>query len=418
MPIQPLSRKQLRAFQQSNARLNIFEGPVRAGKSFSSLLRWIEFCRSGPKGPLILVGRTDKTIKRNMILPLQDLLGGSVVYHQHKGEVTLWDRVMYVVGANDDRAEAKIRGSEFAGALVDEVTLIPENFIKMLLSRLSVDGAQFFGTTNPDSPFHWLKRDFIDRQKDLNLSVHSFSINDNPSLSEQYKSDLRKEYQGLWYQRYIEGKWVLAEGAVYDFFDESRHVIDYPPGTADYYIVGVDYGTTNPCVFTLIGYSGATYPNMWLEKEYYYDSKAKQRQKTDYEYAEDLIKFIAGYNVKAIYIDPSAASFKLELRRSGVSGIRDGVNEVLDGIRYQSQLLSAGTYKICRCCTNVIKEYSTYLWDEKASQHGIDKPTKTNDHTMDAQRYALFTHFFNKTPKGMSEEEANSMQKSYGRKYY
>ena len=409
---------QLIAFQQSNARLNIFEGPVRAGKSFSSLLRWIEFCRSGPKGPLILVGRTDKTIKRNIILPLQDLLGDSIVYHQHKGEVMLWDRIMYVVGANDDRAEAKIRGSEFAGALVDEVTLIPENFIKMLLSRLSVDGAQFFGTTNPDSPFHWLKRDFIDRQSELNIEVFSFNINDNPSLSEKYKSDLRNEYQGLWYQRYIEGRWVLAEGAVYDFFDESRHVIEHPPGTADYYIVGVDYGTTNPCVFSMIGYSGATYPNMWLDKEYYYDSKAKQRQKTDYEYANDLVEFIKGYNVKALYIDPSAASFKLELRRSGVANIRDAKNEVLDGIRYQSQLISAGTYKICRCCTNSIKEYSTYLWDEKSSNHGIDKPMKVNDHCCDAQRYALFTHFYAKTTNGMTEEEAMSMQKVYGKKCY
>lgn len=119
-----------------------------------------------------------------MIIPLQDLLGSAVTYSQHNGEVMLWDRIMYVVGANDDRAEAKIRGSEFAGALVDEVTLIPENFIKMLLSRLSVNGAQFFGTTNPDSPFHWLKRDFIDRKDELNISIHSFNIDDNPSLSE------------------------------------------------------------------------------------------------------------------------------------------------------------------------------------------------------------------------------------------
>ncbi len=150
MGLHNLSDKQVESFADSTARLNIFEGPVRAGKSFIALLRWLEFCRNGPKGPLIICGRTDKTIKRNIITPLQDLVGKSVQYSSGKGEVRMYDRLMYVVGANDDRAEAKIRGSEFAGALIDEVSLLPENFFKMLLSRLSIDGAQLFASTNPD----------------------------------------------------------------------------------------------------------------------------------------------------------------------------------------------------------------------------------------------------------------------------
>src|SRR5690606_8882998 len=124
-------------------------------------------------------------------------------------------------GANDDRAEAKIRGSEFAGCLLDELTLLPENFVKMLLSRLSVPGAKFFASTNPDSPFHWAKTDFIDREAELTCKVFSFHIDDNPALDEDYKRELKREYQGLWYKRYIEGLWVMAEGAVYDFFEEE-----------------------------------------------------------------------------------------------------------------------------------------------------------------------------------------------------
>jgi PBSX family phage terminase large subunit len=418
MPIQPISQKQSKAFKDSNARINIFEGPVRAGKSFVSLIRWIDFCLHGPKGPLILVGRNEKTIKRNIINPLQNLVGSALTYSEYKGEVYLWDRVMHVVGANDDRAEGKIRGSEFAGALVDEVVLIPENFIKMLLSRLSIPDAKFFGTTNPDSPFHWLKREFMDRQDVLDMKVFTFSIDDNPSLSEKYKADLRKEYQGLWYQRYIEGKWVLAEGAVYDFFDPKIHVIPQPPGVADYYVVGVDYGTTNPCAFSMVGYSGSTYPNMWMEKEYYYNSVAKQRQQTDIEYTKDLVDFIRGYNVKYIYIDPSAASFKLELRRAGINNIRDANNDVLNGIRYVSQLMSGGTLKIGSMCTQTIKEFSTYLWDPKASQRGVDAVLKENDHVLDSLRYCTYTHFFGKNQSSMTEEDANSMQKAYGRKYY
>lgn len=417
MEIKQLSDKQLESFAESNARINIFEGPVRAGKSFIALLRWIEHCRSGPEGPLVICGRTDKTIKRNIIMPLQEMIGNALQYSIGKGEVSLYNRTMYVIGANDDRAEAKIRGSEFAGALIDELTLLPENFCKMLLSRLSIKDAKLFASTNPDSPYHWVKKDLIDRRNELNCKVFSYSLNDNPFLDEQYKVDLKKEYQGIWYQRYINGEWVMAEGAIYDFFDSIDHVIKLPPGNATNYIVGVDYGTTNPCVFVLIGYNPSLYPNMWCEKEYYYDSKKELRQKSDFDYAQDMIKFIDGIGVEAIYIDPSAASFKAELRRNGVTNIRDAVNDVVPGIRYQAQLLSGGTYKICANCTEVIKEYSTYVWDDKATSQGIDKPLKINDHAKDAERYALYSHFFKRKGFGMSEEDAQSLEDAYYVRY-
>lgn len=416
--ITTLSDKQIEAFQESDARINIFEGPVRAGKSFISIVRWIEFCRSGPEGPLIICGRTDKTIKRNIINPLQDLVGSAVRYSIGKGELYMYNRIMYVIGANDERAEAKIRGSEFAGAIIDELTLLPENFCKMLLSRLSISGASLFASTNPDSPFHWVKKDFIDRKHELNCKVFSFSIDDNPALSSEYKKELKREYQGLWYKRYIDGLWVMAEGAVYDFFDDSIHVIEYSRYNANSYIIGVDYGTTNPCVFVLIGYNSSAYPNMWLEKEYYYDSKLHNRQKSDYEYCKDLINFMDGIDVSAIYVDPSAASFKQELRRNGIKNIRDAENDVLSGIRFQGQLLMNGTYKICSNCTETIKEYRNYLWDSKASLRGEDKPIKAFDHSMDAQRYALFTHFFNKNLRPeFTQEDAEYLERLYIKKY-
>lgn len=415
--VHQLSDKQLDSYQNSTARINIFEGPVRAGKSFIALLRWLEFCRSGPPGALIICGRTDKTIKRNIINPLQAMVGSAVQYSIGKGEVQLYNRLMYVVGANDERAAAKIQGSEFAGALIDELSLMPESFVKMLLSRLSIKGAKLFGSTNPDSPYHWLKTDFIDRKEELDCKVFSYSIDDNPSLDEEYKKQLKREYQGLWYKRYIEGLWVVAEGAVYDFFDEKQHVIDFPPGPATKYYVGVDYGTQNPCVFVLIGYNPSMYPNIWCEKEYYYDARKTMRQKSDYEYAQDFIKFLDGITPDTIFIDPSAASFKVELRRSGLSNIRDAVNDVLPGIRFQGQLLSNGTYKICSQCTETIKEYSNYVWDEKASRSGDEKPVKKFDHCQDAQRYCLFTQFFGKSGSTMTESDAVKMERDYYFKY-
>lgn len=354
---------------------------------------------------MIILGKSETAIKRNIISPLSHLLGTRMQYFLGKRELHIGNRVIYIVGANDERAASKIQGSTFLGALVDEITILPESVWNMLLSRLSLPGARLFGTTNPDSPYHWLKTNFIDRESELNLRCWNFDFTDNPSLSKEYVDNLKKEFHGLWYQRYIEGKWVLAEGAVYDFFDPKEHVIESPPGLADYYICGIDYGTTNPCVFTLIGYSNKSFPNMWLEKEYYYNSQKAMRQKPDSEYSADLVKFITGYNVRSIYIDPSAVSLRVELKRLGITNVFEANNDVMNGIRHQTDLLANGTFKVCAGCKNSIAEFTTYVWDIKSAKRGKEQPLKANDHCMDSLRYALYTHFFDKSPHRMKPED-------------
>jgi PBSX family phage terminase large subunit len=388
-----LSVKQKDSFRHSDARINIWQGAVRSGKSYSALLRFLRFTIEGPPGTFIAVGKTNAALKRNFVDPLLELLGIDVRYYAGKQEVQLYRRTIVLLGANDERAEGKIRGNTYAGAYVDEGTLIPESFFVTLLARLSVPGAKLFLTTNPDSPFHWLKKNYIDREADLDLRTFQFTLEDNPSLTSQFKQSLKSEFRGLWYQRYIEGKWVLAEGVIYDFFDESLHCMDFSPTSSRYYVCGVDYGTTNPCAFTLVGYDPSNFPNIWVEDEYYWDSRELTRQKTDTEYAEDLRRFIAGRNVKSIIIDPSAASFKAELYKVGITNLVDANNEVLDGIRYVSKFLSNGTLKVCRKCQHLIKEFGTYSWDPKSVKLGEDKPLKQNDHALDSLRYTIFTHF-------------------------
>lgn len=388
-----LSDKQKEAYLNATARINIWEGAVRSGKSFSSLLKWLEYIQEAPRGNLIMIGRTATTVKRNIVDELCNLIGTDAKYYSGKGEINLWGRRIYLVGCSDERAEQKIRGATFAGAYVDEATLIPESFWTMLLSRISVSNAKIFATTNPDSPFHWLKKNYIDRAQELDLKYFKFLLDDNPSLSDEFKNSLKKEYRGLWYKRFIEGKWVQAEGSIYDFFDESMHTILYPPGQAKEYFVGIDYGTSNPTAFTLFGYNNDYYPNIWLEKEYYYDSAKHNRQKTDSEYAEDLKTFLQYYPVQAIYIDPSAVSFRLECQREGIRNIYEANNEVLDGIRFVSSLFINGSFKICKTCKNTLQEMQSYVWDAKSKDLGIDKPSKKNDHCLDSVRYALFTKF-------------------------
>ena len=400
--MQPLlSQKQIDSYAYAQSRLNIWEGSVRSGKTFASILKFIKEVRDGPPGNAMIIGVSRDSIQRNIVLEICSLLSLSVPTPK-TSQMNIFGRTVFLVGANDERAQRRIQGSTLALAYVDEVTLIPHGFFRMLLSRLSVPGAKLFATCNPDSPFHWLKTDFLDKEG-LDLSKWKFTLDDNPSLTEDYINNLKAEYSGLWYKRYIDGDWVLAEGTIYDFFDEEQHVIQLPPGPAEYYIVGVDYGTHNPTAFTMIGYNRKYYPNIWLEKEYYYDSKKYNRQKTDTDYVEDLKDFVGSRPVKAIYVDPSAASLKVEMQRQGLDQICDADNDVINGIRFQSKLISNGTLKICRNCSNTIREFQTYRWDEKFGLKGEDRPIKENDHALDSIRYALYTHFLNEyeniTPK-------------------
>ena len=334
-----------------------------------------------------MVGKTERTLRRNILQPLADIVGSSAFkLRSGAGELRLFNRTVYLCGANDERAEQKIRGVTLAGAYGDEITLWPESFFRMLLSRLSIPGAKFFGTTNPDSPLHWLKREFLDRAEGLDLRHWHFTLKDNLSLTDAYINALQAEYSGLWRKRFIEGLWVVAEGAIYDMFDESRHVMDREP-FGDWF-VAVDYGTTNPfhAVAACVALDGAHVAHEWR-----YDSQATGRSKTDAEYSEDLKAWLQDKHIEPrfIFIDPSAASFIEAARRAGIRGIWAADNAVLDGIRRVSRLLSADRLTISPNCPALLKEILGYSWDPVAQARGEDRPLKRDDHGCDALRYLV-----------------------------
>lgn len=404
-----LSPKQIVSINDSNARINIWEGAVRSGKTYASLWRFLKELTYGSAGEYAVICRTYDSFKRNILPQMMRMIGSDVRHYSGKRELHLWGKTVHIVGADDERAEAKIRGPTFQGAYVDEATIIPESVFKMLISRCAMGNARIFATTNPDSPYHWLKKDYLTDNPDV--KSWQFVLEDNPELTQDEREYLRRQYRGLWYQRFIEGKWVQAEGAVYDFFDEKYHVLDFGPSPVEHYIVGIDYGTTNPCAFVLIGINRSGFPNMWVEDEYYFDSRIQQRQKTDSEYAEDFRKFIENRPIKSIYIDPSAVSFRLELQKMGIQNLYEARNEVGDGIRQVSRYLSNGTIKITRKCRNLIKEFQSYVWDPKCLRTGEDKPLKENDHALDALRYALYSHFFAKDSTSLSPQDLDNLYK-------
>ncbi len=383
--------KQLDSILDSTARINVWQGSVSSGKTISSLIRWIEFCNNGAKGNLLMVGKTERTLKRNVIDVLSEILDGSnsLITRTGSGEIQIGNRTIYIVGANDERAEAKIRGLTLAGAYGDEVTLWSESFFNMLLSRLRVPNAQLFLTTNPDSPNHWLKKKFLDRETELDITNFAFELDDNHTLDQKYVESLKAEYappSSLWYRRFINGEWVMAEGAVYDCFDRLDNVVSELPKMREYY-VGVDYGTTNPLAALLIG-EGVD-DQLYVIKEYYYDSKIGQKQLSDAEYSRELLNFLDGYDVRKIFVDPSAASFITQLWRDNHLGVTKANNNVQDGIRIVYNLIGSRKLKIHSSCTKLIGELESYVWDVKSQERGEDKPLKRNDHAVDALRYVM-----------------------------
>ena len=408
----PLQGKGRQSVKIADHRLNLWEGSVRSSKTVSSLIAWVEFSRKGPAGNLAMIGKTERTLKRNVIDPLVDMLGPKRArYIAGAGEFWLLGRRIYVAGANNEAAVAKIQGLTLAGAYVDEVTTLPESFWAMLLTRLSIEGARLFGTMNPDNPNHWVMRDYLKRARTwlrhdgtvitsddptaLDLARFSFRLADNHTLSDAYLTALAAEFTGLWRLRYIEGLWVLAEGAIYDTFDptpDAGHVVTALPAMRRW-VLAVDYGTVNPFVCGLIGVG--VDDRIYIAREFRWDSKARRAQKTDAEYSAALRTWLAGCEAELgpiaythVFVDPSAASFVTQLWRDGWQGVTGANNAVLDGIRAVSSLRSADRLKIHESCPGIAEETS-YVWDEKAAAKGVEQPLKVDDHFPDMERYAV-----------------------------
>lgn len=412
MQVSPLAGKQKQSAALAAARQNVWEGSVRSSKTISSLMAWLKFVRRGPGGNLLMSGKTERTLKRNIIDPLTEMLGESrCSYAQGAGELRLLGRLVYTAGMNDERAQEKIKGLTLAGAYVDEISTAPQSYYQMLLSRLSLEGAQLFGTTNPEGPAHWLKKDYLDkasvwldhdgtvrRGEGLDLARFSFRLADNPHLPPAYVASLKAEFTGLWRKRLIDGLWVVAEGAVYDMFDEDKHVVDVCPVIKRWICCAVDHGVTNPFHAVLIGVGIDR--RLYVVAEWRWDSRARRRQLSDVEYSAKLREWLAsvkfpgsqlhGVTPEMIVVDPAAASFRVQLFQDRLRPVLAD-NEVLDGIRVVSSLLATGRLKIHQSCKFLIEELQGYSWDEKAAKRGEDAPVKQNDHGADAMRYGVVT---------------------------
>lgn len=417
----PLSPKQVDFIAHSDARLNIATGSVRSGKTISSLLRWLMFVAAAPRGgELAMFAKTRETAARNLFAPLTDpsifgRFARRVSYTSGAPTAQILGRTVHVLGANDAKAEPKVRGMTLAGAYADELTLFPESLFKQILARMSVPGARLYGTSNPDNPMHWLRQQFILRAGQINLRHWHFVLDDNPGLSREYIAAIKSEYVGLWYKRFIQGLWVQAEGAVWEQFDESAHVIDETPLVTRWPVVGVDYGTVNPFVGLLAGIGVDR--RLHIAGEYRWDSKAHRRQKTDAEYSRGLRDWLGEYvppgaepqhkgvHPEKVVIDPSAASFITQLWKDGWSPTYAD-NSVADGIRLVATMLAKDQIRIHRSCKGLVEEILGYSWDDAAAQRGEERPIKAADHGPDALRYLAQTTEWDWRHQLVNQDEA------------
>lgn len=374
----------------------IADGAIRSGKTLSMSLSFVFWAMESFNGQNFgMCGKTIGSFRRNVLFLLKLMLrsrGYNVADNRTDNLLVIskgkTQNYFYIFGGKDERSQDLIQGITLAGCFFDEVALMPKSFVNQATGRCSVDGSKFWFNCNPDGPYHWFKTEWIDKREDKRLLYLHFTMDDNLSLSKRIKERYQNMYSGVFFKRYILGLWVVAEGIIYDMFNEKKHIVDTLGNLGEQYYVSCDYGTQNATVFLL--WSKRDDGKWVCCREYYYSGRSSEQQKTDSEYADDLKEWLDGIDPVKIVIDPSAASFIAELKKRGYR-IKKAKNDVLDGIRYVASLLSLGKIAIYKECVETIKEFSSYMWDPKAAERGEDKPVKQNDHCMDALRYFIYT---------------------------
>jgi PBSX family phage terminase large subunit len=370
----------------------ICDGAVRSGKTVClalSFISWAFYCFEDTS--FALCGKTVTSLKRNVIVPILPVLEelgfccreykSKNILEINRGSVK---NRFYLFGGKDEGSASLIQGMTLGGVLFDEVALMPRSFVEQALARCSLEGSRFFFNCNPENPQHWFYEEWIKKRNEKNALYIHFLMEDNPSLTGEIIERYRSLYSGTFYERFVEGKWVAAEGLVYPFFSKEDNVGE-PDGICGRYFVSCDYGTVNPASFGLWG----EYAGKWFRlREYYHDSRRRGYQKTDEEYYADLCSLVGELNVEAVIVDPSAASFIECIRRHKRFNVIPAQNDVIDGIRKVGSLLKERKLMFSPSCSDTFREFALYRWDET---HGRDRPRKENDHAMDDIRYFVST---------------------------
>lgn len=370
----------------------ICDGAVRSGKTVCTSLSFVAWAFYAFDGTdLAVCGKTIASVRRNVLsflLPVLRSLGFVCREKVSKNRIDIElegrSNTFWLFGGKDEASASLIQGMTLGGVLFDEAALMPRSFIEQALARCSLEGSKFWFNCNPDHPRHWFYEEWIKKAEERNCLYLRFTMEDNPSLSPKVIVRYKALYTGTFYRRFVLGEWAAPLGLVYPFFDPERDAVD-DPGACEEYSVSCDYGTVNPSSFGLWGKKDGVWYRL---REYYQDSRRTGEQRTDEEHYAALEELVGGLPVRAVTVDPSAASFIECVRRHGRFVCVPAKNDVLDGIRRTSDALKSGRIKICAACRDFLDEIGLYAWDTSSDR---DAPRKEHDHAMDDTRYFVST---------------------------
>lgn len=387
------SEKQLKilAFPYTSYSALICDGAIRSGKTRIMTVAFVDWAMRSFSGTRFgICAKTIDSAVKNIIQPYMEMYWHGRDYKlkwrrtDKVLEVRRGERVNYfeVFGGLNEVSFSLIQGRTLGGVLLDEVALMPKSFVQQAIARCSEEGARLWFSCNPDTPQHWFYKEWILRAEERNALHICFSLEDNPSLSEQTLARYKSSYTGAFYERYILGQWTAAEGLVYEL-PKDAVTEDIPQG-GEYYI-SCDYGTLNPFSAGLWCLNDGVATRI---AEYYHDGRESGVQLTDEEYYTKLVKLAGEREIRAVIVDPSAASFITLIKRKGRFRVKKARNDVLNGIRLTACLIKNGRVKIHCTCKDALREFSLYRWDPSAE---TDRVIKENDHAMDDIRYFCYT---------------------------
>lgn len=388
----------------------IADGSIRSGKTLSMSLSFVFWAMTSFDGcNLAICGKTIGSLRRNVIIWLKLMLRsrGYSVQERRTDNLLIVRRdstlnFFYFFGGRDERSQDLIQGITLAGVLFDEVALMPESFVNQATARCSVDGSKWWFNCNPQGPAHWFYVKWIKRCRSLGILYLHFTMDDNLSLSEDIKGRYRKKYDGVFFLRYILGRWVAAEGAIYLTFanNPENYKVDVPADDDereiwvrkqfDFIQIGVDFGgnkSYHAFVASGLKYDYSTLTAIMSER---HEAKGSD---PDAMYAL-LGKFIQRVRqkygkVKMIFADSAEQIIINGMRKKTDIPVQNSVkNEIIDRIRAATTLIAQGRFYYTEDCQTLVDALSAAIYDPKKFEDvRLDDGTSDID-TLDAWEYS------------------------------
>jgi PBSX family phage terminase large subunit len=320
------------------------------------------------------------------------------------------ENYFYIFGGRDERSQDLSQGVTLAGVYLDEVALMPQSFVNQATARCSVENSKMWFNCNPSHPSHWFKTEWIDKAEDKEILYLHFLMDDNLSLSEKVKERYKKQYTGVFYDRYIRGIWAFAEGVIYrafadDMAGEKRMLISTVPQISKI-TIGVDFGGSSSAHTFVCTGTDRGYRHLYAlasERVECTDSNGMQididPEKLGQLFCDFVERVIMMYGVPdRVYCDSAEQTLILGLRatarKHGLGWLRIEnalKTSINDRIRTVHRLMAQGRFFVVdHGCESLIKALQEAVWNPRA----VTEDERLDDGTSDIDTLDAFEYTF------------------------